>query len=79
MEGKDKTKYNFHSFSIAETIINESDIENVFKSINRTIIANIKKSLGEGSGWITDSVIDHTISMSKYNPLAGRSYIKLTE
>ena len=27
--------------------------------------------------WIIDSVIDHTISISKYNPLAGSSYIKL--
>ena len=35
-----------------------------------------KKTLGKGSGWIIDSVIDHTISVSKYNPLAGSSYIK---
>ena len=42
-----------------------------------TIITKIKKSLGKGSGWIIDSVIDHTISISKYNPLAGSSYIKL--
>ena len=34
-------------------------------------------SLGKSSGWIIDSVNDHTISVSKYNPLAGRSYIKL--
>ena len=27
--------------------------------------------------WITDSVVDHTINISKYNPLAGSSYIKL--
>ena len=27
--------------------------------------------------WIIDSVIDHAISISKYNPLAGSSYIKL--
>ena len=33
--------------------------------------------LGKGSGWIIDSVIDHTISISKYNPLAGSSYIGL--
>ena len=26
---------------------------------------------------IIDSVIDHTISISKYNPLAGSSHIKL--
>ena len=61
----------------AETIINETDIENVLKSIYTTIIANIQKSLGKSSGWIIDSVIDHTISISKYNPLAGSSYHKL--
>ena len=49
----------------------------MFKLIYTTIIANIQKSLGKGSGWIIDSVIDHTISISKYNPLAGSSYIKL--
>ena len=56
--------------------VNKGDIENVFKSVYTTI-ANIHKSLGKGSGWIIDSVIDHTISISKYNPLAGSSYIKL--
>ena len=49
----------------------------VFKSIYNTIIAYIKKSLGKGSGWITDLFIDHTISISKYDPLAGSSYIKV--
>ena len=38
---------------------------------------NIQKSLGKGSGWIIDSVIEHNISISKYNPLAGSIYIKL--
>ena len=33
--------------------------------------------LGKGSGWIIDSVIHHNINISKYNPLAGSSYIKL--
>ena len=78
IESEDKTKYdNFYSSSKAEIIINESDIDDVFKSIYTTIITNIQKSLGKGSGWIIDSVIDHTISISKYNPLAGSSYIKL--
>ena len=36
-----------------------------------------RKVLGRGSGWITDSVIDHNIDISKYNPLAGSCYIKL--
>ena len=38
---------------------------------------NIEKSLGKGWGRIIDSVIDHTISISKYNLLTGSSYIKL--
>ena len=40
-------------------------------------MTNIQKSLGKGSGWIIDSVIDYIISISKYNPLVGSSYIKL--
>ena len=39
--------------------------------------AKMGKSLGKGSGWIKDSVIDHNINISKYNPLDGSSYIKL--
>ena len=37
----------------------------VFKSIYTTIITNIQKSLGKRSGWIVDSLIDNTISISK--------------
>ena len=58
-------------------IINESGIDDVFHSIHNTIIPNIQKSLGRSSGWIIDSVIDYAINISKYNPLAGNSYIKL--
>ena len=37
----------------------------------------MEKSLGKDSRWINDSVIDHSINILKYNPLAGKSYIKL--
>ena len=78
IESKDKTKYeNFYSSSKAEIIINENDINGAFKSIYTIIIENIQKSLGKGCGWIADSIIDHTISISKYNPIAGSIYIKL--
>ena len=51
IESKDKTKFeNFYSISKAESIINESDIDDVFQSICTTIITNIQKSLGKGSG-----------------------------
>ena len=78
IRSEDKTKYDtFYSNSEAETVINESDIGDVFKSIYTTIISNIQKSLGNDSGWIVDSVIDHNVSISTYNHLAGSSYIKL--
>ena len=60
-----------------QTLINESAIDDVFKSIYTTIISNIQKLLGEGSDWVIDSVIDHNINIWKYNPLAGSSYTKL--
>ena len=44
-------------------MINESEIDDGLESIY--------------SIWIIDSVIDHSINISKYNPLAGSSYIKL--
>ena len=51
IKSQDKTKFdNFSSSSKAEIIINESDIDDIFESINSTIISNIKKSLGKGSG-----------------------------
>ena len=78
MESKDKTNHdNFYSSSKAEIIINENEIYQVFRSIYTTTIISIQKHLRKGSGWIIDSIIDHTISISKYSPLAGSSYIKL--
>ena len=72
IESEDKTRYGtFFSSSKAEIIINKSDIDNVFQSIYTTVISKIQKSLGKVPGWIIDSVIDHAISVSKYNPLAG--------
>ena len=77
MKREDKTKYdNFYSSSKAKIIINGSDIDDVFQLIYTTIMINIQKSLDKSSGWITDSVIDHTISISKHNPLPGSKYLK---
>ena len=52
----------FYSHSKAETAINKSDIDEVFKSIYTTIISNIKNFLGKCSGWIVDSVIKRYIT-----------------
>ena len=59
--------------------LTESDIDDVFKSTYITTIKNIQKCLGKGSSWIIDSVTDYTISTSRYNALAGSSFIKLPE
>ena len=46
IENDDKTKYNnFYSNSKRETIINKSDIDDIFESNFATIISNIQKSL----------------------------------
>ena len=42
IESDDKIKYTFYSHSKAETIINESDIDNVFESIYAAIISNVQ-------------------------------------
>ena len=75
IDSEDKRK-NDTFYSKAQIIINESETDNVFQSICSTIISNIQKSLGKGSVGVIDSAINHTISISKYNPLAGSSYTK---
>ena len=78
VESDYKVKYEiFCSNSKAKIMVNESDINNIFESIYTAIISNIQKSLLKGSGWIIDSVIDHSMGISKYNPLARSSYIRL--
>ena len=73
IESEDKTK-NILITLKAEIIINESDIDdNLFKSIYTTGISNIQKILGKVSLWIIESVIEHNVNISNYNPLAGSS------
>ena len=81
IESQDKAKYDtFYSHSKAEIFITESDIDDsVFKSIYATVISNIQNFLVKESDWITDSVIEHNINISKHNPLAGSSYTKLSK
>ena len=75
-----KTSFYFYqktlSFLLSIKSINENDIDDVFKSVYNTVISNMQKNLGQDSGWIIDSVLEHTINFSKYNSLAGISYIK---
>ena len=80
IESKNETKNKiFYPYSKEKITINEKDInDTVFKSMYTTVISNIQKVLGKGSGWIIGSVIEHNINISKYDLLAGSSYIKLS-
>ena len=52
----------FYSNSKGEIIISESDIDDVFESTYTAVVSNMQKSLGKGSVWIFDSVIEHSIT-----------------
>ena len=76
MENDDETKFTtFYSNTKAEASINESYTDDIFESFYTKIIYNIEKYFGKGSGWIIDSIIDCTITISGYNTLADSSYI----
>ena len=51
----------------------------MFESIYTKIISNIQKYFGKWSGWIIDSFTNRIYNISKYDPLAGSSYIKLSK
>ena len=69
---KTSAKFFFKIFKI-ET---EEQIDNLLDPYT-TINFNTEKYLRKGSEWIIDLVVDYTISLLKYNSLAGSSYIKL--
>ena len=64
IQSDDKTLYSLFCLnSKAETIINESDIDDVFELIYNAIKSNIQKSLGQGPVWIIDSILCHNINI----------------
>ena len=74
IESEDKRKCdNSYASSKAEIIINESHIDDVFQPIHTIIITGIQISLGK----VQAGLLTPYISISKYNPLAASSYIKL--
>ena len=56
---------------------NESDIADASESIYSTIASNMQISLRKDLVSIIDSVVDHTINISKTKILSGGNYIKL--
>ena len=80
IKSNDKTKYSiFYSNSNAETIIYQSDIDDVFESMYSAIISSIQKSLGKDSGWNINSDFDLNSNISNCVTFAGSSYFKLRD
>ena len=77
IKSENKTKYdNFYSSSKAEIIIYKSDTDDVFQSIYTIFITNTQNFLRKfKGGLLIQSLI--IIGISKYNPLAESSHIKL--
>ena len=57
-----------------EFFLAASDTDDVLQPIYTAVMSHIQISLRKRLDWIIDSVIDHNISISKHNTLAGSSY-----
>ena len=80
IESDDKTKYDtFFQSQNQKQLSMKVTVMIYLKQSILQLYETHKISLVKGSSWIVDSVLDHIINISKYNPLAGSSYIELPE
>ena len=63
--------------SIAQTIINHTEIHEALQLSKQTILNKIAQWISEGSGWTIQSVDNHYLNIVKYKPMNGSSYIQL--
>ena len=61
------------------TIYNKYEIKKALDKADEEINNGIAKWLSDGSGWIVDEIQHHYVSIVKYIPLRGRSYLPLQE
>ena len=59
------------------TITNEDEIAEKLKRAEEEILERIAKWISEGSGWISEEILNHYINVVSYIPLRGNSYILL--
>ena len=63
--------------SKAQTIINNTEINEALQMSKQNILNLISQWISEGSGWTIQSVDSHYLNIAKYEPMKGSSYIKL--
>ena len=74
---EEKTIKTAYFNSIAQTVINKTQIELALKLSKQQILNKIDQWISEGSAWVIQTVDNHFINVVKYNPMKGLSYIKL--
>ena len=62
IENDDETKYRIFFFN---SKTKEGENDDMFESVYIKFIWHIQKSLGKGSGWVIDLVIDNIINIWK--------------
>jgi len=63
--------------SVAQTIINQTEINDTLQLSKQQILNKVAQWVSEGSGWMIKSVDNHYLNIVKYQPLKGSSYIIL--
>ena len=61
----------------AQTVVNETQINDALSHSQQIILNKIAQWVSEGSGWIVESVDSHYFNIVQYKPMNGSSYIKL--
>ena len=63
--------------SKAQTIINNTEINEALQMSKQNILNQISQWISEGSGWTVQSVDNHYLNIVIYKPMKGSSYIQL--
>ena len=75
--GEDLIFKNAYFSGTAQTIINETQINDALGYSEQIILNLIAQWISEGSGWIVELVESHYLNVVEYKPMNGSSYIKL--
>ena len=62
-----------------QIITEASDLDMIYDRIRERIIEQADNYQNRGSGWIFAKIVDLTIHIDKYNPIAAKSFIQLPD
>ena len=77
MSDEDIIFKNAYFSGTAQTVVNETQINDALSHSQQIILNKIAQWVSEGSGWIVESVDSHYLNVVEYKPMKGSSYIEL--